>query len=45
MESERVVPVAPAQRWTGVREPLEDELRSVEREIRRGFGEAAWEDG
>lgn len=41
--AQRVPPTTPARRWTELRGPTEDELAAVERELRRGFGEAAWE--
>lgn len=39
----RGTPSHPIQRWTEIREPDDDELASVERELKRGFGETAFE--
>ena len=36
-------PPHPVRRWTELREPTEEELSALERELRRGFGETVWE--
>lgn len=43
VSSQRLAPRTPTRRWTELREPGEDELSAVERELRRGFGELVWE--
>jgi hypothetical protein len=39
----RGFPGHPVQRWTEIRDPDSEEIARVERELRRGFGEAVWE--
>lgn len=44
-QAKRAVPTEPARRWTASPTPQEDDIARVQRDIRRGFGEPAWEPG